>query len=710
MERTERLLDLVALLLGAGDLVSFADLREAFPDDYGGTQEAAQRKLERDKADLLQLGVPIEYVEASEDRDLGGYRVDRKAYFLQDPRLVPEETAALYAAGAAALAARDFPFAVDLAHALRKIVAGDPKAPMPGSAQAGARHLLVVRPGDPSRAGKLRVLGDAVARRKRVHVVYKASPPMGARPPGDGAGERSERDVDPYGLAFRAGAWRLVGFCHLRQALRVFVVDRIESLDLNETRPNQPDFEVPAGFDAGQVAGTRPWHWVGSTPTHVTLRFAPGAELHAERSFDAPATLLPEGGGRLELEVTWMEGLLPQLLALGDRVWIEGPEAARAQAQATLESLASLLAADPPPREPDPVAPVVPPSAPPPAAERPASDPPRRTRTRPPPAETAVPADKRERLRRLLLIVPAARRRPGVKVDELARELGLDASDLKADIGFLQLVGRPPFSPDDYIDISIDEQNRVTVALDQSFSRPPQLTAIEALALSAAAEEAASADPVIASAIAKLTASLSLPARQLYAALAQRVAAAAPPPAGTSPLIAALRSAAGARREVVLEYDKEGRGAVEERPLQPWAVVDHGGRWYVVGHDLKRGAMRTFRVDRLRAVRPGESTFPEPPPLDPRLFERDEMFFPAGDERAVLLRFSPGAAGWAVSRWGPKARTLASGGVEIPLESAGNAYAVALVLSFAGEAEIVEPPEARAALRDEVARALSRYK
>jgi len=59
MDRTERLLDLVAVLLGASEPIPFAELRESFPDDYGGPREAAERKLERDKAELLQLGVPI---------------------------------------------------------------------------------------------------------------------------------------------------------------------------------------------------------------------------------------------------------------------------------------------------------------------------------------------------------------------------------------------------------------------------------------------------------------------------------------------------------------------------------------------------------------------------------------------------------------------------------------------------------------------------
>src|SRR2546426_8465828 len=104
MDRTERLLDLVALLLDAPEPVSFSDLREAFPDDYGGGREAAERKLERDKAELLQLGVPLEFVPPSleDGRELGGYPLHRGPVFLPGPRPSPRGGAALSAARSAA--------------------------------------------------------------------------------------------------------------------------------------------------------------------------------------------------------------------------------------------------------------------------------------------------------------------------------------------------------------------------------------------------------------------------------------------------------------------------------------------------------------------------------------------------------------------------------------------------------------------------------
>jgi len=206
----------------------------------------------------------------------------------------------------------------------------------------------------------------------------------------------------------------------------------------------------------------------------------------------------------------------------------------------------------------------------------------------------------------------------------------------------------------------------------------------------------------------KLTGQLPARARQLYTQLAGRVAVATPAPRGAQKILGQLRSAAEQRREVALQYDKDGRGSDGERVFRPHAVIDHAGSWYVIGHDVGRSGERTFRIDRIVAVRESGETFPDPGPLDAQRFQREELFFPTGREQAVILRFSAAAAGWALQRYGSRARLLADGRAEVLIESAGTGYAVQLALSFAGEAEIAAPTHAREALRAEVERALHR--
>jgi len=59
------------------------------------------------------------------------------------------------------------------------------------------------------------------------------------------AGERSEREFDPYGLVYRAGRWYTAGYCHLRQDIRVFRLDRVQGVEERETIFTRPaDFET----------------------------------------------------------------------------------------------------------------------------------------------------------------------------------------------------------------------------------------------------------------------------------------------------------------------------------------------------------------------------------------------------------------------------------------------------------------------------------
>ncbi len=55
----------------------------------------------------------------------------------------------------------------------------------------------------------------------------------------------TERDFDPYGLAYRGGCWYVVGMCHLRGGVRSFRLDRVQSV-----RPLEARFTRPKGFDA----------------------------------------------------------------------------------------------------------------------------------------------------------------------------------------------------------------------------------------------------------------------------------------------------------------------------------------------------------------------------------------------------------------------------------------------------------------------------
>jgi proteasome accessory factor C len=73
----------------------------------------------------------------------------------------------------------------------------------------------------------------------------------------------------------------------------------------------------------------------------------------------------------------------------------------------------------------------------------------------------------------------------------------------------------------------------------------------------------------------------------------------------TSGRLAKLDAAISKQRTVKFDYWAIGRDEVSQRTLNPYALFSDNGVWYVVGKDLERDGLRTFRVSRIR----GEITF-----------------------------------------------------------------------------------------------------
>ncbi|MFG1882997.1 WYL domain-containing protein [Micromonospora sp. NPDC049102] len=64
-----------------------------------------------------------------------------------------------------------------------------------------------------------------------------------------------------------------------------------------------------------------------------------------------------------------------------------------------------------------------------------------------------------------------------------------------------------------------------------------------------------------------------------------------------------------------LDY-RSWRGERSHRDLDPYGLVFHAGRWYVTGHDHRRGEVRTFPLHRSATVTPGTATFTVPDDFD----------------------------------------------------------------------------------------------
>ena len=285
-----------------------------------------------------------------------------------------------------------------------------------------------------------------------------------------------------------------------------------------------------------------------------------------------------------------------------------------------------------------------------------------------------------ERLRRLLFLVPYVSRHPGQTVDQVAKAAGLTRAELLSELDLLTLVGRPPFEPDDYVDIYV-EDDKLFIGFDQRFSAPPRLTAAEGVALAAAAEllRPASGD-ALTGALEKLEKVLPEGSRARYREMAKQLDLAVDAPSG----LATLAQAIALHREVEFDYFS-GKGITERRSVQAHELFSHRGQWYLSAFDLTRQDVRLFRLDRVAKLELSQRTFPPPAPTGRGL--------PSGEDAKarVKVRFSPAVAPYVSERFGDQARWAPNGALEVEVPGDSTRWLTGWVLSFGGDAVVVEP-------------------
>ena len=280
-DRSKRLLDLVMILLGARTPVTYREIREQFSAYQTLNVEAGLRAFERDKADLLELGVPIRYITPDEDDSLedGGYVIDLKRFKMPEVRLTPDEISALVLAAsvAHAMPGGTYPKIVDLA--LKKLAFDLPELPDTPTEFPRPAPVLVHfperrAPARPEMGEIYATLESATRLRKRVTLTYQAA----------ATGMVSKRDLDPYALVYREGAWLVVGWCHLRKEVRSFRVDRMHEA-VQAPKPKSPDFERPANFDIKAYAQRSAWTFTTDPPEEVQLALTLEAAEVANEDF-----------------------------------------------------------------------------------------------------------------------------------------------------------------------------------------------------------------------------------------------------------------------------------------------------------------------------------------------------------------------------------------------------------------------------------------
>lgn len=235
--------------------------------------EVDRRTVRRYIAVLEELGIPV----TTEQGRYGGYSL--VAGFKLPPMMFTDEETLAIALGL--LAARQLGLAA-YAPAIAGVEAKLERV-MPDNLKRRVRAVrdttrVILPRGEPSLDDHaLLTLTSAAEDSQRVAFRYH-SPERGLM----------DRSIDPYGVVFRQGRWYVIGFCHLRQAMRSFRLDRIDQVQAcTET------FRRPADFDPATFLQDSLSSWGQDHEVSVLL--------HADRrTLSALGTFIPECSGQFE--------------------------------------------------------------------------------------------------------------------------------------------------------------------------------------------------------------------------------------------------------------------------------------------------------------------------------------------------------------------------------------------------------------------------
>jgi len=288
-----------------------------------------------------------------------------------------------------------------------------------------------------------------------------------------------------------------------------------------------------------------------------------------------------------------------------------------------------------------------------------------------------------DRFRRIVAIVPWIAERDGPTVDEVCAQFGVDRSDLLADLDVVFMVGIPPYTPDELIDVIIDD-DRIWIRLGRYFTRPLRLSAQEAFA-------------VLAAGAGLLATPGTDPSGPLARSLDKLGRAAGIDTAGAlevslggadAETLATLQEGAAQRRCVEIDYYTYSTDENTLRTIDPYRVYATDGNWYVTGWCHHATGERVFRVDRVRSARFVKGTFELPEQMP-----EPTSYAGSGTDPRVVLELDPSAR-WVTEHYPVESVTeLGEGRFRVVLTVGGDAWLERLLLRLGPEALVVDPPD-----------------
>jgi predicted DNA-binding transcriptional regulator YafY len=682
-EKLIRQLSLISYLMAERRPVTAPEIRRDVEGYSVMNEDAFARRFYADRSELESLGIVLT-VEKPQDAQVEqeNYSLPPENFHLPPINFSDEELAAL--GTALHLLDGEFAYAEPLRLALQQISWGRP-SPLSSPLQRTVALGITGAAGGHEISQRLAKIETAIFRRKAIVFDYYTMER-------DATGTRR---VDPYQLLFQGGQFYLVGRSHERDAVRVFRLSRILG-KVGYCTKAEHDFQRPEEFDPRAYANRIHWQFgdpLGTAEVWISHRIA----WQIERHFGRYGTFRDSGddGDRI-FSTPFANGrqLIAWVLGLGQHARILGPPELLDELRKRVHMIAARHAGDPETHA---------------AAGQDTGSIPVLSATQAVLAESSASEDvngdhpqaaiRPERFARLVtlasILIDAGRQGQRIEAAELRERLKVSEPELREDISVLNVVN---FGAGTYVLYAeIDADGVIEVDPEpygDSFARPARLLPVEAKALIAAIDLIGEHIP---------EGSLASVRRKVVAALGEdpaqeglQMASAG----GDDAEIAAVISRAIATRHLIeFEYYKANEDEFVTRRVEPYALINGREGWYLAGWDPSRGDVRHFRLDRIKSAAVTDGTFEPRADVDP---SADVNGWPRTGEVPASRR----ARVWisaARARWAREERTVVSeaadGSLVVDLGFAGVDWLVREVLKEAGDAVVLEPPDAREAVR-----------
>jgi proteasome accessory factor BC len=649
-----RQLSLVAFLMAERRPLTARDIKSTVEGYSEMSDEAFARRFYSDRTELIALGVPL---HSQRDEFTGEelYTLRSENYFLPELKLDEGELAALQTA--LYRLEGEFAYSEPLRLALQNLALGRPGV---DEERTDIAVRIAVKDPDysPEMSGRLTKLENAIAKQRTVKFPYYSI----AR------NVESERTVNPYALLHDRESWYVIGWDHDAGDIRTFRVSRVRG-DIRFATRRERDFRAPTDFEPSEYRGRQDWQFgeiVGDAQIELDENTAWWAERMIERG--------EVQDGALTTPYAHVDALAGWILRQEGRARPLSPPELVDEVARGLERVVEVHEGEP--------------SKPPRAA------PTRRVEEaveRPVGPVTAERFGVLQALLAYLLDACGESTSGTIPADELAERFRIPPDQLDDHLQLLNLVNFGGGCYAVYASLEDDGTVRVEKELfGETFRKPPRLTPLEARAIQLALEFVG---PSIA---AQANTQLDRVRRKLAETFGEFDVEEPPERVALTEeeqLIATLQRAIAEHRLVEIEYTAVGE-ETSVRIVEPHALERELPWWYVHSWDRTRDAQRSFRLDRMR-----------------RADLLEEMFEPRGEVVPQKLRdvstarvlFSPAVGRWRVERG---AQPLARGYAIEEVRFGSLDWLVGEILSYRGEAEVLEPAD----LRQEILRRAKRVK